>query len=181
LSADKAEVERLDKRSRALQTSCDSFTILQTEIAALTRILNDLEAELSKEDDEARSAVRHREALQEKTNNVRDVETKEKILRKQLEHLQSRTQKLRDDAETKADNAKKQMAELKSSHRELNARRQERGEEVERRRIRIEQTGKKVRMSSSSVISTSSQLTSYRWPTYERISSTRSRVHEKST
>lgn len=181
LSADKAEVERLDKRSRALQTSCDSFTTLQTEIAALTRILNDLEGELSKEDDEARSAVRHREALQEKSNNVRDVETKEKILRKQLEHLQSRTQKLRDDAESKAENAKKQMAELKSSHRELNARRQERGEEVERRRIRIEQTEKKVRSGSAMVILCSIQLIIYRWPTYVRTSSTKSRVREKST
>ena len=144
LNADRAEIDRLDKRARALQTSCDTFTLLQTDIAALTRLLVDLQTELSREEDEARSALKNREALTEKSNNVREVERQEKMLRKQLEQWQGRTEKLRKDAETKAGNAKQRMESLRATHKELTAERRERGEEVERRRVRIEQTEKKV-------------------------------------
>lgn len=144
LSSDRSEIDRLDKRARALQTSCDSFTLLQTDITSLTRLLTDLHAELQKEDEEAVAAAKNREALGEKSNSVREVEREEKMLRKQLESWQSRTEKLRRDAETKAANAKQKMESLRAVHRELTAERRERGEEVEKRRVRIEQMEKKV-------------------------------------
>lgn len=150
LSNDRNEIDRLDKRTRALQTSCDTFTLLQTDISSLTRLLTDLQSELGKEEDEARAALRNREALTEKSNNVREVERQEKMLRKQLEQWQTRTEKLRRDAETKAANAKSKMESLRATHKELTAERRDRGEEVERRRIRIEQTEKKVSSDSSS-------------------------------
>lgn len=145
LNADRTEIDRLDKRARALQTSCDTFNVLQSDIASLTRLLTDLEQELAKEEEEARAASKNREALTEASNNVREVERQERILRKQLEQWQSRTDKLRRDAETKANNARQKMESLRAVHRELTAERRERGEEVEKRRIRIEQTEKKVR------------------------------------
>ena len=144
LNADKAETERLEKRTRALQTSSDTFTILHTDISALTRVLTDVQSELSKEEDEARSASKNREALMEKSGNVREVERQEKLLRKQLEQSQGRTDKLRRDADAKAVNAKQRMEELKSMHKELTSERKESYQEVERRKIRIEQTEKKV-------------------------------------
>jgi kinetochore protein Nuf2 len=144
LNADKAETERLEKRMRALQTSHDTFTILHTDISALTRVLTDVQSELSKEDEEARSAMKNRDALAEKSGNVRDVEREEKLLKKQLEQSQGRTKKLREDADTKAAGAKNRMEELRAMHKDLSADRKERYGEVERRRIRIEQTEKKV-------------------------------------
>ncbi|KAK3684397.1 kinetochore-associated Ndc80 complex subunit nuf2 [Vermiconidia calcicola] len=144
LNSDRSEIDRLDKRSRALQTSCDTFTLLQTDIGGLTRLLSDLQTELSKEDEEARSALKNRDALTEKSNNVREVERQEKMLRKHLEQWQGRTEKLRKDAETKAGNAKQKMESLRVIHRDLTAERKDRYEEVERRRIRIEQTEKKM-------------------------------------
>ena len=144
LNADKAESERLEKRTRALQTSCDTFTILHTDMTSLTRVLTDVQTELAKEEDEAQKAARNREALTEKSNNVREVEREEKLLGKQLDANKARTEKLRRDAEAKAQNAKKRMEELSAMHKDLSADRRERNEEVERRRIRIEQTDKKV-------------------------------------
>ena len=144
LNADKAETERLEKRTRALQSSCDTFTILQTDISALTRVLTDVQSELSKETDEAQTALKNREALMEKSGNVRDVERQEKLLRKQLEQSQGRTEKLRRDADAKAAGARQKMEDLRAVHKDLTATRKERYEEVERRRIRIEQTEKKV-------------------------------------
>lgn len=144
LNADRSEIDRLDKRTRALQTSSDTFSLLHADITSLLRLLNDLDSELKKEDDEARAAARNREALTEKSNNVREVERQEKMLRKQLEQWTTRTEKLRTDAEAKALDAKKKMEGLRQVHRELTAERRDRGDEVERRRIRIEQTEKKV-------------------------------------
>ncbi|KAF2482952.1 Nuf2 family-domain-containing protein [Neohortaea acidophila] len=143
-NGDRAEIDRLDKRTRALQTSCDSFTTLQSEISALTRLLTDLEGELAKEDDEALSARRNRDALMDKSNQVREVEREEKILRKLLEQWQARTEKLRKDAAAKAESATLKMESLRAMHKELQAERRDRNEEVEKRRIRIEQTEKKM-------------------------------------
>ncbi|KAF2166104.1 hypothetical protein M409DRAFT_66976 [Zasmidium cellare ATCC 36951] len=144
LSADKNEIDRLDRRSRALQTSLDTFTLLQSDISSLSRLLSDLHNEILKGDEESRSAAKNREALTEKSNNVREVERQEKMLRKQLQQWQDRTEKLRRDAETRAANAKAKMEALRATHRELTAERRERGEEVEKRRVRIEQTEKKM-------------------------------------
>jgi kinetochore protein Nuf2 len=149
LAGDRSEIERLDKRARALQTSCDTFTLLQNDIASLTRLLQDLQSELNKEEEEARAAAKNREALTEKSNSVREVERQEKMLRKQLQQWQDRTEKLRRDAEMRAQNAKTKMEALRATHKELTAERKERGEEVEKRRVRIEQTEKKVSSSGS--------------------------------
>lgn len=143
---DRAEIDRLDKRSRALQTSCDTFTLLQTDIAALTRLLTDLQSELKKEDDEAHSAQKNREALTEKSNNVRDVEREERMLRKHLEQSLAKTEKLQKDSKVKAANATEKVANLRAIHRELTTERAERLQEVEKRRMKIELTERKVCM-----------------------------------
>ncbi|KAK5130657.1 hypothetical protein LTR08_001867 [Meristemomyces frigidus] len=144
LNADRTEIDRLDRRARALQTSCDTFNLLQSDITSLTRLLSDLQTELQKEEEEARGAAKNREALTEASNDVREVERDERILRKQLEQCHSRTERLRRDAETKANNAQQKMEALRVVHRELTAERKARGEEVEKRRVRIEQTEKKM-------------------------------------
>lgn len=144
LNADRGEIDRLDRRARALQTSCDTFTLLTSDISALSRLLQDLQTELAKEEEEGRGAAKNREALTEASNSVREVERQERILRKQLEQWQSRTEKLRRDAEAKSGDARSKMEGLRGVHRELTAERRERGEEVEKRRVRIEQVEKKV-------------------------------------
>lgn len=144
LAADKGEIDRLERRSRALQTSADTFSLLQTDVTSLTRLLADLQSEIQKEDEEAARASKHRDALSERSNNVRDVERQERLLQKQLSNWQERTEKLRKGAEGKAEEAKTRMEGLRQVHGELGLERRRRGEEVERRRVRIEQTEKKV-------------------------------------
>jgi kinetochore protein Nuf2 len=148
LNRDRAEIDRLDKRNRALQTSSDSFSLLQTDITSLTRILSDLSVELQKEEEEGQKAGKNRDALTEQTNSVREVERKEKMLRKQLEQWQGRTEKLRTDTERKSTNARQKMEDLRAVHIELGTERSVRGDEVEKRRVRIEQTEKKVSLDS---------------------------------
>ncbi|OQO09671.1 hypothetical protein B0A48_05073 [Cryoendolithus antarcticus] len=144
LNRDNSEISRLEKRSRALQTSSDSFATLHADITNLTRILSDLAVELAKEDEEAQKAGKNRDALVEQTNNVREVERQETMLRRQLASTQSKMQKLQADIDSKAAKSQERTNELKALYEELSLERREKGEEVEKRRIRIEQMEKKM-------------------------------------
>lgn len=144
LASDKSEIDRLDRRARALQTSTDTFTTLITDVASTTRLLTDLQTDLVREEDESMKAVKHRDALSERSANVREVERQEKMLKKQLSNWTARTQKLRATADDRAAEAGRKMEELRTVHAKLADERGERGREVERKRVRIEQVEKKV-------------------------------------
>lgn len=144
LTSEKASIDSLDRRARALQTSTDSFNVVATDVTSCTRLLTDVQSDLSKEEEELAKASRHRDALADRSNNVRDVERQEKLLQKQLDNINGRTGKLRTKADEEAERAKKRMEELRETHAKLAEERGEKGREMERRRVRIEQTEKKV-------------------------------------
>ena len=165
LTTDKNNIEALERRARALQTSTDTFSVVTADVGACTRLLTDVQSDLAKEEEEAGKAARHREALSERSNNVRDVEREERLLKKQLGNVQARTDKLRKGAEEKAQRAREKMEELKDVHRQLAEERGDKGREMERRRVRIEQTEKKVRANFSHPrFIQQKSLTRRRWP-----------------
>jgi kinetochore protein Nuf2 len=84
LTTDKSQIDSLDRRARALQTSADSFTVVASDVTSCTRLLGDVQSDLAKEDEESNKASRHRDALADRSNNVRDVERQERLLQKQL-------------------------------------------------------------------------------------------------
>ncbi|KAH9807823.1 putative kinetochore protein NUF2 [Teratosphaeria destructans] len=144
LTTDRSEIDRLDRRTRALQTSLETFTLLTTDISALHRVLTDLQAELGKEEAESRTAAQHKEMLGEVGGKVREVEREERLLKMQVEMWVGRTERLRTDAEMRAGRAREKMEALRGVHAGLMRERRERGEEVERRRGRIEIMEKKM-------------------------------------
>jgi len=144
LAEDKATIEALDRRARALQTSSDSFSAAAQDVQTCLRLLTDLSTDLQKEDEELHKAAKHREALSDRVAGVEDVERQERLLQKQLDNIISRTEKLRRSAEEKSETAQQRMDELQDVHRKLVKERGEKAREVERRRVRIEQTEKKV-------------------------------------
>ncbi|KAJ8106113.1 hypothetical protein OPT61_g9756 [Boeremia exigua] len=144
LAGDKSHIDTLDRRGRALQTSTDSFGIVITDVTSCTRLLTDVQADLVKEEEELAKASRHRDALADRSNNVRDVERQERLLQKQLSNVNARTEKLRTKGNEEAERARIRMGELSETHSRLNEERGEKGREVERRRVRIEQTEKKM-------------------------------------
>jgi kinetochore protein Nuf2 len=95
LTGDKTQIDSLDRRARALQTSTDSFGVVATDVTSCTRLLTDVQADLSKEEEELAKAARHRDALADRSNNVRDVERQERLLQKQLGNVNARTDKLK--------------------------------------------------------------------------------------
>jgi kinetochore protein Nuf2 len=144
LSDERAQVEALDRRARALQTSTDTFTVVATDVSAASKVLEEVAEELRKEEEEMSRNARQRDALSERGNNVREVEREESLLRRQLAKYQERTEKLHETAREKSESAQKRMEELRGVHRKLTEERAEKNREMERRRVRIEQTEKKV-------------------------------------
>lgn len=144
LNSEKAHIDSLDRRARGLQTSSDTFGVVSSDVASCIKLLDEISAELAREEDQNIKIARQRDALGEKGNNVREVERTEGLLQRQLSKWVERTEKLRDGSKEKAMSAKQRMEELRAIHRRLAEERGEKGREMERRRVRIEQTEKKV-------------------------------------
>ncbi|KAL3464285.1 Nuf2 family-domain-containing protein [Aspergillus heterothallicus] len=144
LMREKAQIDAMEKRARALQTSSDTFAVVSTDVQACVKLLEDISAELKKEGEEEDRASRNKEAISERGNNVREVEQTEQLLQRQLAHLNKRMEALRNNAREKADAAQKRMEELRNVQIELRDERVEKQRDMERRRIRIEQTEKKM-------------------------------------
>ena len=144
LSRDKSTIDALEKRTRALQTSAETFNAAATDVLSCTKVLDEVVTEQAKEDEESQQALRRRDALTERGNNVREVERTEALLQRQLSRWMERTEALRRGSQEKANGARVRMEELRNIHRGLAEERGDRGREMERRRVRIEQTEKKV-------------------------------------
>lgn len=144
LSKDRSHIDNLERRTRALQTSADTFGAVSNGVTSCIKVLDEVSNELHKEDEESFKAAKRRDALSEKGNNVREVERHEAMLQRQLKRWLDRTESVRSSSKEKADGAKTKMEELRAIHRRLTKERGEKGKEMERRRVRIEQTEKKV-------------------------------------
>lgn len=178
LNAEKSQIETLDRRARALQTSTDSFTVVSADVTSCTKLLEDISAELSKEEEEAIRIAKQRDALGDKSNNVREVERTESLLQRQLDKWMERTEKLRESTKDKAQKAKERMEELRAVHRQLTEERAEKGREMEKRRVRIEQTEKKVISLDSGGINR--VLTLCRWWILKRTLRTKFKMRRRS-
>ena len=144
LVRDKAQIDHLERRARALQTSSDSFGVVSNDVQGCVKILEEISAELQKEEEEDSRAAKNRDALAERGNNVREVEQTEKLLQRQLSRWHERMEDLRKKSHEKAQAAQDRMDELRRIQKQLREERAEKGRDMERRRVRIEQTEKKV-------------------------------------
>ncbi|KAL8800822.1 MAG: hypothetical protein Q9182_004882 [Xanthomendoza sp. 2 TL-2023] len=144
LTKDRSRIDGLEKRTRALQTSTDTFGIVFNDVNSCTKVLEEVSSELQKEDEENIKASKRRDALSERGNNVREVERHEAMLQRQLKRWLERTDTVRNSSKEKTEAAKTKMEELRGVHRRLTEERAEKGREMEIRRVRIEQTEKKM-------------------------------------
>jgi kinetochore protein Nuf2 len=140
LNSHKAQIDALDRRARALQTSSDSFAVVCADVASCIKLLEEIAVELQKEEEDNARNAKQRDALTERGANVREVERTEALLQRQLAKWTERTEALRAQSEEKARRAKEKMEELREVHRKLTEERAEKGKDIERRRVRIEQS-----------------------------------------
>lgn len=79
LSQEKAAVDNVERKNRALQTSADSFAIMEQDVAGAIKVMEECEAELVKEEESTRKAARHQEILTQKQTDVREIERSELV------------------------------------------------------------------------------------------------------
>ena len=144
LVRDKSQIDLLERRSRALQTSGDSFTVVHNDILGCVKVLEEVVIESHKEEEEEAKAAKHRDELAERSNNAREVEQNERNLQRELKRWEERTEAQRQKHKEREDAAKAKMAELRLVQKKLNEERADKTRDMERKRIRIEQTEKKV-------------------------------------
>ncbi|KIY03798.1 uncharacterized protein Z520_00489 [Fonsecaea multimorphosa CBS 102226] len=144
LVREKAQIDALERRCRALQTSGDSFNVVQNDVQACVKVLEEIAVELQKEEEEDARAAKNRDALAERGNNVREVEQNEKLLQRQLKKWEERIEELRRKHKDRDETNKIKMDELREVQKQLRDERAEKGREMERRKVRIEQTEKKM-------------------------------------
>ena len=144
LSRDRTQIDALEKRTRALQTSTDTFGVVVNDVVSCTKVLEEVSNELHKEEEENIKAAKRRDALSERGNNVREVERTEAVLQRHLKRWLERTETVRNTSREKSQSAKEKMEELRGVHRRLTEERADKGKDMEKRRVRIEQTEKKV-------------------------------------
>lgn len=151
LVREKAQIDSWERRYRALQTSGDSFTVVQNDVQSCVKVLEEIAVELQKEEEEDARAAKNRDALAERGNNVREVEQNEKLLQRQLKKWEERTEELRRKHKDRDEANKAKMDELREVQKQLREERGDKGREMERRKVRIEQTEKKVSKASTLV------------------------------
>ncbi|RPB26627.1 hypothetical protein L211DRAFT_644199 [Terfezia boudieri ATCC MYA-4762] len=144
LLSEKNLSDTLERRIRALQTSMESFTIIEADVTSCIKIMEECEGELVKMEEMARKVSKHEEILKSKENENKDKERQEALLTRQLEHLREKIDRVRAQAEGKREQAQKRMEELKGVYDELSRERGEKSKDMERKKMRIEQIEKKV-------------------------------------
>jgi kinetochore protein Nuf2 len=150
LAREKSQVDLMERRLRALQTSTDTFNVVANEVQACVKVLEDIFVELQKEEEEEARATRNKDAISERGNNVREVAQTEKLLQRQLARWNERIEALRKNSQEKQEIAQARMEELRNTQRQLREERAEKQKAMEIKRIRIEQTEKKVGLHSHS-------------------------------
>jgi kinetochore protein Nuf2 len=181
LNNDKAHIDSLDRRARALQTSSDSFAVVCSDVASCIKLLEEIAVELGKEEEENAKNAKQRDALTERGANVREVERTEALLQRQLAKWTERTETLRAQSQEKAQRAKERMEELRAVHKKLTEERSDKGKDMERRRVRIEQIEKKVCVDWLVLLQGALANIRFRCSTSKRTSRTRCTRHTTST
>lgn len=144
LAAEKAEADALERKGRALQTSADSFAVVESDVMAAIKIMEECEAELVKEEESARKAARHFDVLTQKQTEVREAERSEQRLQRQLQNATDKITRMRETGEAKSSSAQKKMRELKEAYKQLSKERAERDKDMEKKKIIIEKIEKEM-------------------------------------
>lgn len=137
LSLEKSQIAAIERKSRAYFTSADSFSVIEADVNACIKVMEECESELLREEEDLKKAQRHRDVLRKKGLEVQDWEKKESMLNARLVVTQDKVVQARKAAETKKSVAKSKMTELEKLYKTLAAERNEKSVEADRTKEQI--------------------------------------------
>lgn len=79
LVKEREAVDATERQVRALQTSADSFAVVEGDVSNCIRLMEECQKEIIKQEDVERKLQRHKESLQQKTTDVKEIERKEEV------------------------------------------------------------------------------------------------------
>jgi kinetochore protein Nuf2 len=144
LVRERNQIDALERRCRALQTSGDSFGVVHNDVKACVKVLDEIAIEVAREEDENVKAAKNREALADRDRSVREIDQSEKNLLRQLKRWEERTDELRRKHKEREESYRARMNELREIQQQLREEKADKGRAMERRKVKIEQTEKKV-------------------------------------
>ncbi|KAF3935634.1 hypothetical protein ABW19_dt0205424 [Dactylella cylindrospora] len=138
LQAEKNRLAQVERRARALQTTADSFSVIETDVNACIKVMEECEAELLREEEDNRKASRHKDVLRRRQLEYQDLEKREEVLRTRLVAAQEKVNSAKDQAEKKSAAARTKMAELRKVYDQLASERREKSNDMDRLKIQID-------------------------------------------
>lgn len=151
LNVEKTQIDTLDRRTRGLQTSTDTFSVVTSDVESCIKLLEDISTELEIEEKENMKITKQRDHLGDEGNKVRDIERREAYNKRQLTRWKEKAAKVKENDEENSKIAKERTKQLRELHQKQNLERSEKGKEMERRRVKTEQIEKKVRFTHLSM------------------------------
>ena len=143
--SEKSSVSSLSQKQRDLQARIDAMAVLEADILSCTRLMEECEAELTRVEEASRKVGRHREQLEGKQLEMKEVDVREQQLLRQLANAEDKLARVRRTAVSKREAAQKQMLRIREEYNVMAQERAMRMQEMDKKKAMIEQTEKKVR------------------------------------
>ena len=106
--------------------------------------MEECELELTRVDEQSRKLARHREALEGRQLEMKEVDVKEQQLLRQLANAEDKLARVRRTAVSKREAAQKKMQSIREEYNIMAQERATRMQEMDKKKAMIEQTEKKV-------------------------------------
>ncbi|KAF3936101.1 hypothetical protein ABW20_dc0108805 [Dactylellina cionopaga] len=138
LQTEKNRLMQAERRARALQTTADSFGVIETDVNACIKVMEECEAELLREEEDNRKASRHKDVLRKKQLEFQDMEKRDEVLRARLTGAQEKVSTAKQQAENKSVAARARMAELRGVYDQLAIERREKNHDMDKLKNQID-------------------------------------------
>jgi kinetochore protein Nuf2 len=143
LMSEKSSVSSLSVKQRDLQTRIDAMSILEGDIQSCIKLMEECETELTRVEDAARKVGRHREQLEGRQLEMKEIDVKEQQLLRQLANAEDKLGRVRRTAVSKREAAQKKMHTIREEYNVMAQERAMRMQEMDKKKAMIEQTEKK--------------------------------------
>lgn len=138
LATNKEELERYEKRQRLLDTSGESFKLIEQETKGLLRVLDECEAELHKEEDATARVNRYQELYEQRSLESQELERENQQLQRRIDMTQEKIHRATQQKAQKKGAVEVKMRELQDQYATLIAERDLNNQDMERKRTYIE-------------------------------------------
>jgi kinetochore protein Nuf2 len=142
--SEKSSVSSLSLKQRDLQTRIDAMTILEGDIQSCIKLMEECESELTRVEEQARKVARHREQVEGRQLEMKEIDVKEQQLLRQLANAEDKLGRVRRTAISKREAAQKKMHTIREEYNVMAQERAMRMLEMDKKKAMIEQTEKKV-------------------------------------